>query len=98
MNGARQSWLVAVREIRERGRSRGFLLSVVVMLVGVAGGFLFTGAMWARAVTVVMAGLAMIVNFLWIPYYPIWSLLTIAFLAFVVWAVTAHGRDITAEG
>jgi len=36
MNGARQSWLVAAREIRERGRSRAFLASLVLMLVVVA--------------------------------------------------------------
>jgi ABC-2 type transport system permease protein len=36
MNGVRQSWLVARREIRERGRSRGFLLSLVLMLIAVA--------------------------------------------------------------
>ena len=36
MKGVRQSWLVAGREIRERGRSRGFLLSVVLMLIAVA--------------------------------------------------------------
>ena len=37
MNGVRQIWLVAAREIRERGRSRAFLASVVLMLVAVAG-------------------------------------------------------------
>jgi ABC-2 type transport system permease protein len=36
MNDARQIWLVARREIRERGRSRGFLASLLVMLVVVA--------------------------------------------------------------
>jgi ABC-2 type transport system permease protein len=36
MNGMRQSWLVARREIRERGRSRAFRLSVVLMIVTVA--------------------------------------------------------------
>ena len=36
MNGARQSWLVADREIRERGRSRAFLASLLLMLVAVA--------------------------------------------------------------
>ena len=36
MNGFRQSSLVAGREIRERGRSRSFLLSVVLMLIAVA--------------------------------------------------------------
>ena len=37
MNGVRQAWLVAVREMRERGRSRAFLASMVVMVVVVAG-------------------------------------------------------------
>jgi ABC-2 type transport system permease protein len=37
MNGLRQGWLVASRELRERGRSRSFLVSVVLMLVAVAG-------------------------------------------------------------
>jgi len=37
MSGVRQSWLVAVRELRERSRSRAFRLSVVAMLVVVAG-------------------------------------------------------------
>ena len=37
MNGARQAWLVAARELRERGRSRAFLASVVIMIVAVIG-------------------------------------------------------------
>jgi ABC-2 type transport system permease protein len=36
MKGVRQTWLVAAREIRERGRSRVFLVSLVLMLIGVA--------------------------------------------------------------
>jgi ABC-2 type transport system permease protein len=37
MNGIRQGWLVASRELRERGRSRSFLISAVLMLLAVAG-------------------------------------------------------------
>jgi hypothetical protein len=33
MSGARQVWLVAAREIRERGRSRAFLGSLLLMLL-----------------------------------------------------------------
>ena len=33
MNGVRQGWLVALRELRERSRSRAFLASVVIMVV-----------------------------------------------------------------
>jgi hypothetical protein len=56
---------------------------------------LFQGAVWARAVAVVVASLSILASFLWMPYYPIWSMTLIAFDAFVIWAVTAHGRDIT---
>jgi ABC-2 type transport system permease protein len=37
MSGAHQAWLVAAREIRERGRSRAFLGSLLLMLLAVAG-------------------------------------------------------------
>jgi ABC-2 type transport system permease protein len=37
MNGTHQARLVAAREIRERGRSRAFLASLVLMLIAVAG-------------------------------------------------------------
>jgi ABC-2 type transport system permease protein len=36
MNGVRQGWLVARREMRERSRSRAFQASVLLMIVGVA--------------------------------------------------------------
>ena len=70
------------------------VLGVVVAIAGVA---LFQGATWARVVAVMVASVSILVNFLWIPYYPIWSLTLIAFSAFVIWAVTAHGRDILAD-
>jgi ABC-2 type transport system permease protein len=37
MSGLAQSWLVAVREMRERSRSRAFRASLLVMLVAVVG-------------------------------------------------------------
>ena len=35
-----------------------------------------------------------IANFLFIPYYPFWSLLIIAVDVFVIWAIAAHGREV----
>lgn len=37
MSGVRQVWLVAVREMRERSRSRGFRAGLVIMLIVVVG-------------------------------------------------------------
>ena len=73
----------------------GWIHLVAGAVVAVAGVALFQGAVWARAVAVVVASLSILASFLWMPYYPIWSLTLIAFDAFVIWAVTAHGRDIT---
>ncbi len=64
---------------------------VIVLLAGIA---LFQGAVWARTLAVVIASISILLNFMWLPYYPLWSLVVIAFDLFVIWAVTAHGRDI----
>ncbi|MGY1501125.1 DUF7144 family membrane protein [Streptomyces sp. QTS52] len=65
------------------------IMGVVITLAGVA---LFQGATWARVVGVGLAGLAMIANFLWIPYAPLWAVVLIAINGFVIWALcTAPG-------
>ena len=48
------------------------------------------------ALAVAIAAVSILVNFAWLPYYPIWSVLIIAFDFFVIWALTAHGRDVVA--
>jgi hypothetical protein len=40
-----------------------------------------------------IAVLSMIANFLFIPYYPVWSLLIIALNVFVIWALIAYKRE-----
>lgn len=61
----------------------------------VAGMYLFTGAVWARIIGVIVAVLAAIVAFAWIPYYPVFAIILVAVSAAVIWALTVHGRDIT---
>jgi hypothetical protein len=68
------------------------LLGVFIALAGVA---LFRGAVWARTVAVILASISAIVNFVWLPWYPIWGVIMITVDVFVIWAVTVHGRDIT---
>jgi hypothetical protein len=75
--------------------SWGWIHLIAGVIVALAGFGVFQGAVWARSVGVIVACLSLLVNFLWIPYYPIWSLTVIAFDVFVIWALTAHGRDIT---
>jgi hypothetical protein len=72
----------------------GWIHLVLGVVVVAAGVFLFRGAVWARIVGVIVAVVSAVANFAWLPYYPVWSLLIIALDVFVIWALTAHGRDI----
>jgi hypothetical protein len=67
---------------------------IIVLLAGFA---LFSGAVWARSVGVIIATVSAIANFAFIPYYPLWSLTIIAVDVFVIWALTVHGRDIVRD-
>jgi hypothetical protein len=67
------------------------IAGIIVLLAGLA---LFRGAIWARTVGVIVAVISAIANFAWLPYYPVWSITIIAIDVAVIWALTAHGRDI----
>ncbi|MGX7732051.1 DUF7144 family membrane protein [Rhodococcus sp. 2H158] len=61
------------------------VLGVVMVVVGIA---LITGATWARVAAIVLAALSILANFMWLPYYPWWSVLIIALDVVVIWAVS----------
>ena len=69
------------------------ILGVILISSGIG---IFSGNVAARTVGVIIAGLAAIVNFAWLPYYPVWSVIVIALCVAIIWALTAHGRDIAA--
>jgi hypothetical protein len=70
---------------------------ILVGLIAIGTGIgLFYGAVWARTVGVIVAAVSVFANFVWLPYYPVWAILIIAFDFFVIWALTAHGRDVNA--
>jgi hypothetical protein len=66
------------------------ILGGVVLLSGIA---LLSGNILARAVAVIVASLSLIANFFFIPVYPLWALTVIVIDVLVIWAVTAHGRE-----
>ena len=67
------------------------LLGILVVCAGVA---VFVGQMWARVVGILLAGLSLIANFLFIPHYPIWSLTIIALDVAVIWALATYRREV----
>ncbi len=77
--------------------SWGWIHLIGGVIILLAGFGLFSGAVWARTVGVIVAAVSALVSFAWIPIYPIWSIVIIAIDIAVIWALTAHGRDITME-
>jgi hypothetical protein len=74
--------------------SWGWTHLILGVLVAFAGWGLFSGRTWARTVAIILAVLSAIANFLFIPYYPFWSLLIITLDVFVIWAIAAHGGEL----
>jgi hypothetical protein len=67
------------------------VLGLAVIGAGIA---VLTGNVLARTVGVVLAGLSIVANFLWLPTYPVWCVIVITMDVLVIWALTVHGRDV----
>ena len=68
------------------------IMGLIVLLAGLA---LFSGAVWARTVGVILAVISGLVAFAWLPWYPFWAIIFIVASVAIIWALTAHGRDVT---
>jgi hypothetical protein len=71
----------------------GWIHLILGVIVAFAGISVYTGAVWARTVGIVLAILSAVANFFFIPYYPVWSVLIIALCIAVIWALTVYNED-----
>jgi hypothetical protein len=67
------------------------LLGILLIAAGYA---VFAGRVWGRTLGVIAALLSAIVNFAFIPAYPVWSLLIITVDVLVIYALIAHGGEL----
>ena len=74
----------------------GWIHLLVGLIVVMASFAMLAGRTWGRMVGITLAMVSALANFLFIPYYPFWSLTIIALNVFVIWALAAHGRDVAA--
>lgn len=63
------------------------ILGILTVVIGVA---LLRGAAWARLVGIVLAVVGALSNFLSIPAYPWWSMITIGIYVLVIWSLTVQ--------
>lgn len=65
------------------------ILGIVALAAGIG---LFMDKVWARAIGVTIAALSAVVNFLYIPYLPVWSIVVIAIDVAIIWALLTPRR------
>lgn len=65
----------------------GWIHIAVGIVLGIVAIGLITGAVWARVTAIVMACISIVVMFMWLPYYPMWSIIVVALDVIVIWAV-----------
>jgi hypothetical protein len=66
------------------------ILGLALVLVGIC---LLMGQGWAYIAGIVLAGLSAIVNFMWLPYSPLWAIIVIAIDVLVIWALISSRRS-----
>lgn len=71
----------------------GWVHIVVGLVVTLCGLGVFAGNVLARTVGVLIASLSLIVNFFFVPAYPLWAMTVIVIDALVIWALIVHGRE-----
>ncbi|HXZ65895.1 MAG TPA: hypothetical protein VEH05_14225 [Streptosporangiaceae bacterium] len=70
----------------------GWLQLALGIVIFAAGVCILLGMLWARIVGVILAGFSAVASFLFIPYYPVWSIIVIAVDIFIIWALMSSGR------
>jgi hypothetical protein len=70
----------------------GWIHMIVGAIALAAGIGILTGQVWANVVGIGLAALSALAQFMFLPYYPLWSLLIIAMDIIVIWALTEQIR------
>ena len=60
------------------------VIGVIAALVGIS---ILMGQVWAFLTGIIIASLSMLANFMFIPWYPVWAIIIIAFDIAVIWAL-----------
>jgi hypothetical protein len=72
--------------------SWGWIHLIAGIVVFLAGAALLADRTWARAVGVAFASLSLFMNLVYLPFFPVWSIVVIAVDAFVIWALLSPRR------
>jgi hypothetical protein len=90
VSGINNVWLVSLT-------TWGWAHLILGILLVVVGFGLMAGGTASRVMAVILVGLSAIANFLFIPVYPIWSIIVLVVDAMVIYAIIAHGAELRQE-
>jgi len=68
----------------------GWTELIVGVVVVAAGACVLLGMLWARMVGIFLAVLSSIAAFLFLPYFPVWSIAVIGINIFIIWALASR--------
>jgi hypothetical protein len=74
----------------------GWIHIVLGALLALTGLFVLMGRAWAYGVGIGLAAVSALNQFFFLPYYPLWALLIIAFDVFVIWALAVVLAEVNA--
>jgi hypothetical protein len=72
-----------------------FIIGVIAILVGYG---VLRGVEVARWIGIMIAGLSMVANFIFLPYQPVWAVIIIAIDVFVIWALATYHPGNSRDG
>ena len=72
----------------------GWITLIIALVQFVVAWGIANAELWARILGVIAASLALIGGFATVPYYPWYSITIMVLAAFVIWAITVHGKEV----
>ena len=66
------------------------LVGLALLAIGIA---LLRGQTWARIAGIIVAAVAAILNFVWLPYAPLWAIIIIVVDILIIWALASYLRQ-----
>ena len=66
------------------------LVGLALLVIGIA---LLRGQTWARVAGMIVAAVSAIINFVWLPYSPLWAILVIVVDILIIWALASYLRQ-----
>jgi hypothetical protein len=71
----------------------GWITLVLGVILGLVGLVILAGVAWAQWAGIMVAAVSLALQFMFLPYYPIWALIAIALDVYVIWALLMHSPD-----